>query len=129
MKKPVKKSPTTKSTKPAKATKTTAVPAKETAPKPAPAVRKPAPRPAFTIVTAQIDVGFGNTLYIRGEGGGLNWETGVAMTCAADDAWVVKLPVGSGPVTFKFLLNDLIWCSGENYVVAPGAKVTVTPMF
>ena len=92
-------------------------------------MRKPAPRPAFTTVTAQIDVGFGNTLYIRGEGGGLNWEAGVAMTCTADDAWAVKLPAGPAPVTFKFLLNDLIWCGGENYVVAPGAKVTVAPMF
>jgi hypothetical protein len=126
MKKPAKKSPTTKSTKPAK---TAAVSPKETVRKPAPTVRKPAPRPTFTVVTAQIDVGFGNTLYIRGEGGGLNWEAGVAMTCAADDAWTVKLPVGSGPVTFKFLLNDLIWCNGENFVVAPGAKVTLTPMF
>lgn len=128
MKKTAKKSPTTKT---AKATKS--APAKE-APKavskaPAPAVRKPAPRPTFTTVTAQIDVGFGNTLYIRGEGGGLNWETGVAMTCTADDAWAVKLPVGAEPVTFKFLLNDLIWCGGENYVVAPGSKVTVTPLF
>ena len=121
MKRTAKKSPTTKLTK--------AAAAKPATKKPAPAVRKPAPRPAFTTVTAQIDVGFGNTLYIRGEGGGLNWEAGVAMTCTADDAWAVKLPAGPAPVTFKFLLNDLIWCGGENYVVAPGAKVTVAPMF
>jgi hypothetical protein len=129
MKKPTKKSP---ATKPAKAAKSVKAPAPATKPVvkgPAPAVRKPAPRPAFTTVTAQTDVGFGNTLYIRGEGGGLNWETGIAMTCAADDAWTIKLPVTTGPVTFKFLLNDLIWCTGENFVAAPGTKISLVPMF
>jgi hypothetical protein len=132
MKKPTKKSTTSKTAKTAKPAKATATPkaaAKPVAKAPAPVVRKPAPRPSFTVVTAQIDVGFGNTLFIRGEGGGLNWEQGVAMTCAADDAWTIKLPVTSGPLCFKFLLNDLIWCGGDNYVVAPGAKVSLVPMF
>ena len=134
MKKPTKKKspalPAKKAAKPAKAPVATPKVAPKPAGKaPAPVVRKPAPRPTFTTVTAQIDVGFGNGLYIRGEGGGLNWETGKVMTCAADDAWTIKLPATTGPVTFKFLLNDLIWCGGENYVIAPGAKVSLVPMF
>ncbi len=136
MKKPIKKSPTSKTTKTAKIVKPAKAPvvtakavAKPVAKAPAPVVRKPAPRPAFTIVTAQIDVGFGNTLFIRGEGGGLSWEEGVAMICAADDAWTIKLPVSGGPVAFKFLLNDLIWCGGENYEARVGAKVSLVPMF
>jgi hypothetical protein len=33
------------------------------------------------------------------------------------------------PVVFKFLVNDLSWSAGEDYTVAPGAKVVLTPTF
>src|SRR5579872_5239985 len=32
-------------------------------------------------IEAKIDVGFGNTLYLRGEGPGLSWTQGVPLTC------------------------------------------------
>ncbi|HRE82175.1 MAG TPA: hypothetical protein PLN52_14095 [Opitutaceae bacterium] len=80
-------------------------------------------------ITAQIDVGFGNALFIRGEGGGLSWETGTPLECAFDDQWTIKLAPVSGPVTFKFLLNDLTWSVGENYTLAPGANTVFTPAF
>src|SRR4030095_613806 len=34
-----------------------------------------------TILEAKIDVGYGNTLFIRGEGPGLSWAQGTPMTC------------------------------------------------
>jgi len=94
-----------------------------------PPIKKPAPKPTLTTINAQIDVGFGNTLYIRGEGSGLSWDKGVVMDCVADDRWVITLSDAVTPVTFKFLLNDLTWCVGNDYVVASGETVTLVPSF
>jgi len=105
--------------------------AKSTPPKPvtAPAV-KPAPTlVAATKIVAQIDVGFGNTLYVRGEGSSLSWEKGVPLDCVADDQWSLSFAETSRPVVFKFLINDLTWSLGEDYVVQPGSSVTLTPTF
>jgi len=87
-----------------------------------------APQPVAVTVTASIDVGFGNTLFIRGQGAGLNWSSGVAMRCEADDRWSVTLPT-HGPVVFKLLVNDLSWSLGENYEAAPGEAVLIVPRF
>jgi len=91
--------------------------------------KKPAVKPTLTTINAEVDVGFGNTLYIRGEGSGLSWDKGLVMDCVADDKWVITLSDAVTPVTFKFLLNDLTWCAGTDYVVAPGETVTIVPSF
>src|SRR5688572_5617630 len=33
-------------------------------------------RPVVTTITARVDVGFGNALFLRGEGAGLSWNKG-----------------------------------------------------
>ena len=114
--------------------KTTAAPkprkaAASVAPVPAPAVKKSAPKAVTTVISAQVNVGFGNTLYIRGVGPGLNWDKGVAMTCVADDQWSVTISEAAGPVVCKFLINDLIWCAGDDFVITPGTKMAITPVF
>ena len=38
-------------------------------------------------IQAKIDVGFGNTLYMRGEGRGLSWNRGVPLTCVNRSTW------------------------------------------
>jgi hypothetical protein len=128
-----------------KAAKTPATPAKKTAAKivkkpaasaakapakkaAAPAV-KPTAKLAPTVITAAIDIGFGNTLYVRGEGAGLSWDTGIAMDCVSDDQWSLSLPGASKTVTYKFLVNDLSWSAGPDYVAEPGSSVTLTPSF
>jgi len=95
----------------------------------APAVKAGRPAPAVTTITARIDIGFGNTLHLRGEGPGLSWHQGVPLQCAADDLWTISLPESARPVAFKFLVNDLTWSAGPDYVVAPGAVFEVTPAF
>ena len=79
---------------------------KDTAPKPTPApaaeatvaaksaqpvrIDKAAPEKpaaALTQIMAYVDIGPGNTLFVRGEGGGLSWEAGVAMECIGGDCW------------------------------------------
>lgn len=101
----------------------------DVAPAAAPVVKEVAIAPVSTTIVAQIDVGFGNTLYVRGEGPGLSWEKGTALDCVADDKWSIVLAETSKPIVFKFLINDQTWCTGDDYVAQPGTTLTVTPAF
>ncbi|MBL9214828.1 MAG: hypothetical protein JNG83_05065 [Opitutaceae bacterium] len=117
-----------KSAKSSSAAKVSKAPAKKTA---APAKKKPAvvSEPPATFISARIDIGFGNHLYLRGEGPGLSWDRGIAMDCVGADLWTATVRNASIPVVFKVLVNDLSWSSGMDYVVAPGQSITVTPTF
>src|SRR5262245_27675864 len=53
-----------------------------------------------TQVVARVDVGWGNTLIIRGDGAGLTWSKGVPMNCFNGSTWVWLSPA-NGRVTFK----------------------------
>ncbi len=94
----------------------------------APPVKATAKLPA-TQITALINVGFGNTLYVRGEGAGLSWDTGLALDCVGDGQWSVSISSEGEKVVYKFLINDLTWSAGADYVAEPGSKVTVEPAF
>lgn len=106
--------------------KAAAAPAKRPA---APAIKAAAAKQSPTVITALIDIGFGNTLYLRGEGPGLSWDSGVALDCLGDSQWRLALPGTGKPVTYKFLINDLSWSTGEDYVTPSGAKVSLIPAF
>lgn len=120
------KNTTFKASKPAKAV---AAPAAKSAPAAAPAVKASPAVLATTKIVAKIDVGFGNTLFIRGEGPGLSWEKGIPLDCVADDQWSLTLAETSRPVVFKFLVNDLTWSVGDDFIVQPGAVIEITPVF
>jgi hypothetical protein len=81
-----------------------------------------------TVIEAKVDVGFGNNLFLRGQGAGLSWERGVPLRCVDGKTWQWT---GTVPdrLTFKLLLNDAVWSKGENLVAAPGQKVEVVPTF
>lgn len=85
--------------------------------------------PAPTVINANIDVGFGNALYVRGEGPGLAWDRGQPMDCVKDDIWSYVIAAAGKPVIFKFLINDETWCAGDDYVVEPGKTITLVPIF
>ena len=107
-----------------------AAPVALAAPVSAPAVVRPAVVPtSITTISAQVDVGFGNTLYIRGSGGGLSWSVGLPMTCAAADLWRISLDAARQDIAFKVLVNDLTWNTGPDFAVAAGTNVTVKPGF
>lgn len=105
------------------------VPKPVPAPVPAPVVKPVASTPIVTTISARIDVGFGNALFIRGEGPGLSWDRGLAMECVADDLWRIALAETGRAFTFKFLVNDLTWSVGPDYAVAAGTSVTLAPEF
>jgi hypothetical protein len=83
----------------------------------------------MTTITAKIDIGFGNTLFLRGEGPGLSWNHGVALDCVDDDKWSITLPGAHRVVIFKFLVNDLTWSAGSDYLVEPGSTSVFVPAF
>lgn len=79
-------------------------------------------------IEAKIDVGFGNTLYLRGEGKGLNWNQGIPLTNVDGSTWQWSGEADE-KLKVKLLLNDAVWQKGEDLVVAPGEKVQVAPAF
>jgi hypothetical protein len=82
-----------------------------------------------TTITARIDLGFGNHLYIRGDGPELSWDRGVAAENSGPDLWSLKIRNADRPFSFKCLINDEIWCSGGDFVASPGGSIVVTPTF
>lgn len=96
---------------------------------PRPSLKSGAPAPTVTTITAKVDVGFGNSLYVRGGGAGLSWEKGVLMGNAAADEWVWSTDAVDGELEFKVLINDEIWATGENGFVAAGDRIVVEPEF
>jgi len=79
-------------------------------------------------IDVKLDVGFGNALFLRGEGSGLRWDRGVPLACVDGKTWRWSQPV-TAPITFKVLLNDQVWSAGTDLKVAPGQKIEVAPAF
>jgi len=132
---PVKKAPAKIVKKPAAlpakrvVTPAAKTPVAKTPPVKAPEVKAPAAKLSPTVISALVNVGFGNQLFLRGEGPGLSWDAGVPMQCVADDKWTISLPGAGKAVIFKFLINDLVWSVGPDNVVQSGGKATVAPTF
>ncbi len=126
-----KKTATKTTTKPAakkvavkKAVKAAAAkkaPAKKVAAKKAP-VKK-------TTIIARVDVGFGNSLYLRGEGNGLSWNKGTPLENVGPYEWTFSTTQAKGDLSFKFLINDEKWAEGDNLTVAKGDTSISSPVF
>jgi hypothetical protein len=83
----------------------------------------------MTQIRANIDVGFGNTLFIRGQGDGLSWDKGMPLECVAPSTWVWSTTEAQETVVFKLLLNDEVWAQGQDWSVAGGGSLELTPVF
>ena len=136
---PAKKAPAKKAAAPKKAApaKKAAAPKKAAPKKKAAAPKKAAPKKKAaaskkvqqTSIIARVDVGFGNHLYVRGEGAGLSWEKGTALENTSPYEWALKTTKNKSSVTCKFLINDEIWAEGENLTVAAGSESISSPTF
>jgi hypothetical protein len=82
-----------------------------------------------TLVEARLELGPGNTLFIRGEGEGLSWHEGTPLKNIAPGTWTWYSPRPSCPITFQLLLNDLVWAKGQDLVLEPGGRLEVAPDF
>jgi hypothetical protein len=130
----MKKATTTEGSAPA--TKAKAAPAKRatsiavtTAKPKAAAAPATTTRVPATTVTVRTDVGFGNLLYIRGDGPGLSWDQGVLMECASSDTWTWTSKAATRPFAYKVLINDERWSSGDDFVASVGTENSVAPAF
>ncbi len=122
--------PATKPAAPAAAAKSTVAPKiKKAAASPAAPAVVAKPRGSRVTITAVIDVGFGNSVYVRGDSPALSWEKGLALGSIAGDRWEVVLTGIDRPFEFKFLRNNADWSTGENYSASPGDSLTLTPVF
>ena len=81
-----------------------------------------------TIIEAKIDVGFGNNLFVRGQGAGLSWQRGTPLTCVEPGTWRWSGPVDE-KLTFKLTLNDVVWAQGADVTITPGKRVEIVPAF
>jgi hypothetical protein len=113
------------SAKPARQTKTSHP---EPAPRPAPSSQSVCQH-QVTTVFATVDVGFGNALFIRGQGDGLSWEKGTPLECVAPSTWVWSTDKANQPLVFKLLVNDQRWSQGEDWTVPLGESLEVAPVF
>lgn len=95
-----------------------------TAPTSVPAPLKTAP----ITIEARIDVGFGNQLFLRGQGEGLSWDRGTPLECVDSQTWRLILP-SKDKLQFKLLINDSLWAKGEDVVATPGKRVELIPAF
>ena len=95
---------------------------------PAPAVVAK-PKGARVTIVGTVDVGFGNSLFIRGDEPVLSWDKGIALGNIEGGKWEIVLTAVTAPFQFKFLVNDSGWSSGENFTASPGDTVTITPSF
>jgi hypothetical protein len=83
---------------------------------------------AVTTIDVKMDVGFGNAIFLRGQGCGLTWDRGIPLVCVDGATWRWSQTV-TDPVTFKILLNDKVWSAGNDLTIAPGQKLEVAPSF
>ena len=79
-------------------------------------------------IEAKINVGFGNRLFLRGQGEGLSWDHGTPLECVDSQTWRLILP-SKDKLQFKLLINDNVWAKGEDIVAAPGKRVELVPVF
>jgi hypothetical protein len=87
------------------------------------------PAEQLTTIEARIDVGFGNSLFIRGRGAELTWDKGLPLTCINGSTWAWSTTQAKDKMVFKLLLNDQIWAKGEDIVIEAGKKLELAPAF
>jgi predicted alpha/beta superfamily hydrolase len=80
-----------------------------------------------TTINLHCDAGFGNSIFVRGEGP-LQWNQGSAARVQSPNQWTFGLDL-ERPVQFKPILNDQEWSIGGNYQVSPGQTLDIHPVF
>lgn len=80
-------------------------------------------------IVARVNVGWGHTVYLRGDGGNLSWEVGTPLICLTNDQWVWSYAEDNAPREIKFLRNDTDWALGDNHIVTVEKLLVFTPLF
>jgi hypothetical protein len=92
-------------------------------------VQLPEPIPSKTQIIIKCDAGWGNKLYIRGDGPGMNWEKGIKLRNIDKDTWVFETQSGSPSFEYKILFNDKDWETGCNHKIGCQKNQEINPQF
>ncbi len=83
-----------------------------------------------TRITIKYDVGFHNTLFIRGQGiNGMSWDRGTPLKNVKADEWVWETDNSFANAEFKVLINDRVYEVGTNHTLKCGANFHYSPRF
>lgn len=84
---------------------------------------------SVTIIEVTRDVGFGNTIFIRGAGDGLSWDQGFPMECIGSSSWIWAAHKSAGEIVFRLMLNDDTAFSTTVLSAPAGERTRVVPHF
>lgn len=90
------------------------------------ATRKKGPT---TRIIVKFDVGFNNSIYLRGDGADLSWERGIMLKNVKPDEWIWETNISFTKCEFKVLINDRQYELGENHRLQCGTSFEYTPSF
>ncbi len=80
-------------------------------------------------IVVKFDVGFNNSIYLRGEGSDLSWDRGIILKNIKADEWVWETNSSFTKCEFKVLINDRQYELGENHRLQCGTSFEYTPSF
>ena len=80
-------------------------------------------------ITINYDVGFSNTLTIRGKGANLSWDKGQPLKNIKPDELVWECDLPFTQCEFKVLINDSQYENGENHILTSQSSIRYTPKF
>jgi len=84
----------------------------------------------YTKIVVRCNAGFGNNLYLRGEGiPNLSWQQGTPMKNVKSDEWYWETNQYFTKAQFKVLFNDKQYEVGDNHWVEYGKTLTFIPYF
>lgn len=84
-----------------------------------------------TRIRVHYDVGWGNSIAIRGNTYPLSWDDGRGARSVAPNVWeweMERIPAGQ-TFEFKPLINDATWSTGSNFVGTGGQTIDIYPSF
>ena len=83
----------------------------------------------LTRIIIKYDVGFPNSIFIRGKGANLNWDKGLELKNIKTDEWIWESETPFSTCEFKVLINDQFYEQGENHLLDCGASIQYSPKF
>lgn len=83
----------------------------------------------LTRVVIQCDIGFNNSIFIRGSGANLSWDKGIMLLNTRPDEWVWETDKSFNSCEFKVLINDSQYEQGDNHTLTCEKNLEYKPRF
>ena len=83
----------------------------------------------LSTVLVRVELGAGNRLFIRGQGGPLSWEYGQPLTTVEPGTLIWSCLGPADSFEFQLLLDDEVWERGRPHQLGRGQTICVSPDF